>query len=137
MGTRDPKNTRAAKRRVRKTTDSRPTEAERAEAARMLAKGGQLDAVRAGYFCTYATFTERLPIAGTPKPKSCPFCGKTDDIRLVIKDTQAPHKRVHAECGVCGAEAPGVCTDQDDVHSLYGACMKAALYWNTRGGGLV
>ncbi|MEJ1960724.1 MAG: Lar family restriction alleviation protein [Gammaproteobacteria bacterium] len=123
------KNTRAAKRRARKTTERPTTATERDEAVRVLLEDGQLNAVRKGYFCDADL---NMPIAGTPRPKPCPFCGEDDSISLVIKELT----QVHVECSSCGAQAPAVSSDdQEDDGSTYSLVLKAAKQWNTRNGG--
>lgn len=137
MGSRTSKHTRATARRVSKTT-KRPdavTANERDEAERTLLQGGQLDAVRAGYFCEHQY---NLPIAGTQRPLPCPFCGKTHEVSVEIKDERdppRPHVSVRVWCGVCGAEAPPATTNDEGIVDVYAAILEAARLWNTRGGG--
>lgn len=128
---------RKAPRRA-KAYEIQPTLEERAALALKLVSEGQERAVKAGYFCENDF---DMPIAGTPPPLPYPWCGKTDGVTLVIKDETdrdgKPYIGAHCECTVCGAEAPGTSSWEEDdplCRSKYGLALKAAQLWNTRGG---
>jgi hypothetical protein len=83
--------------------------------------------VKALHFCE---IDRDLPIAGTPAPKPCPFCGKTD-VAILFGDRESPH--AHVECQHCGAEAPFACETEDGkVKGSFGLALEAARLWNDR-----
>ncbi|MBX5459730.1 MAG: hypothetical protein IRZ28_01455 [Steroidobacteraceae bacterium] len=95
-----------------------------------LAEQGQLASVKRSYFYDYK---HELPIAKTPAPKPCPFCGVTD---VAIYFDVGEHSSAHAQCENCGTEAPFACEDHQDEakRGNYWLAMEAARIWNTRGG---
>lgn len=136
MTSRTSKNTRPAPRRAGKTTERPITASERDEAVRTLLDAGQLNSVRNMHFCDS---DRNMPIAGTPRPKPCPFCGKGDSISVVIEDELKDHEgkaytRVHVDCGVCGAESPAALSSVEADSSTYGLVLAAVRYWQCRGG---
>ena len=122
---------RAAKAPSSKQADWSPS-CERAAATHFMAEQGQLSTVRRNYFCEA---DRHLPIAGTPAPEPCPFCGVTD-VSIVFTDSDERSAAAHVECANCGAEAPYACEDPEDTtkRGSYWLAMEAARVWNTRGG---
>jgi hypothetical protein len=129
------KNTRRAGKRVRKTTEHVDRLADRDEATRVMIEAGNLDAVRQMHF---TVAEDDLPIAGTPRPAACPFCGKWTDISLVLrKVTEAeggPYTVAHVQCDNCGAEAPSACSTEEGLRDRFALVLAAAQRWNSRGG---
>lgn len=74
-----------------------------------------------------------LPIAGTPAPLPCPFCGEVQLVAIHLEYKDAGEMRAHAECSNCGAETCGVSTGPDlgflDSYSIF---CEAARLWNER-----
>jgi predicted RNA-binding Zn-ribbon protein involved in translation (DUF1610 family) len=84
--------------------------------------------VKALHFCE---IDRDLPIAGTPAPKPCPFCGKVDCSIVFNDDPKYPS--AHVECDNCGVEGPSS-GDEDDKarHGSYWRASEAARLWNER-----
>ena len=60
----------------------------------------------------------RTHLPGLPPAQPCPFCVRVDDIMV----SQVASSRFRANCGICGADAPGADTALDAAHQ-----------WNKRG----
>lgn len=95
---------------------------------RPAARQGQPN-IKALHFCD----SDRdLPIAGTPAPKPCPFCGVADCSIVFGEVQENGSQSAHVECDHCGAEAPyGVA----EGGSSYDLALSAARMWNERKGG--
>ncbi|MGH8209300.1 MAG: hypothetical protein ACREU6_06815 [Steroidobacteraceae bacterium] len=79
------------------------------------------------YECQYG-----IPIAGTPKPLPCPFCGDDECISIVFGHNGSG-PMAHVECGHCGAEAGYSGRDEELGLLDHMDCAKnAARLWNTR-----
>jgi len=78
-----------------------------------------------------------IPIAGTPAPKPCPFCGESAAIELKNQGTEAdPTWWAFAHCDGCGVRGPEADGGSEgDDESLHGLCVEAARMWNARKGG--
>jgi hypothetical protein len=91
-------------------------------------------------------FTESvygLPIAGTPEPKPCPFCGNTV-IEISFDSSKDAGLIAKAGCGNCGAELPPSTTDMlqdreafegrpdDRRFDYFDVALDAARHWNDR-----
>lgn len=79
--------------------------------------------------------TYSLPIAGTPEPLHCPWCGDNSMVSITIDETvrdgDGIHLRAHAKCQGCGLElcgemVPGATGSYTDV------AIAAAKQWNAR-----
>lgn len=79
---------------------------------------------KSAHFCD---LERDLPIAGTPAPKPCPFCGVTD---VAIK-FNSEHPLALVQCQNCGVEGPYGRSEDDDS---YGRALEAARLWNERNG---
>lgn len=78
-----------------------------------------------------------LPIAGTPAPVPCPFCGaQGDDIVIVLQSGDgAVADAVCVECCHCGVEAAYASTDEEQgLVTRMDCVMEATRLWNTRSG---
>lgn len=86
----------------------------------------------------HAHFHEKdtgLPIAETPAPVPCPFCGaQGDDIVIVLKDGGGRVcDAVCVECCRCGVEAAYASTDPErGLVTRMDCIMEATRLWNTR-----
>lgn len=75
-----------------------------------------------------------LPLAGAPRPKPCPFCGKDKSIQIEFRPAKDGRERsVVCWCQVCGTESPSA-HPHDVGESDYELALKATEYWNTRKG---
>ena len=72
-----------------------------------------------------------LPIAGTPAPVACPFCGEDgDNIVIMLKEKTGG---VCVECCYCGAEAAYAAPEPENgLVTRMDCIMDAARVWNTR-----
>lgn len=88
--------------------------------------------VKALHFCEN---DRDLPIAGTPAPKPCPFCGGTDCsvvFRSDADNTGSAYTMTHVQCETCGAEA-GYVSDRDaGFTTSYDLALESARIWNSR-----
>lgn len=78
----------------------------------------------------YATGDFDIPIAGTPEPLPCPFCGAVDRVGIVLGRNEDGSPRAYVECGRCGAESPSV--GGEIYPDGYHVALAAAQRWNTR-----
>jgi hypothetical protein len=80
---------------------------------------------------------EEIPIAGTPAPKPCVYCGEVANISLRKEGADSrPRWFAFGECIGCGSrgpEAEGAC--EGDDQSIHGLSVEAARLWNCRKGG--
>jgi hypothetical protein len=81
-----------------------------------------------------------LPIAGTPPPKPCPFCGMTDCSIVFTEATGNGDRRsAFVQCDHCGMETGHVCkggpASGPPDSSSYALAREAARLWNDRKGG--
>jgi hypothetical protein len=85
--------------------------------------------VKAMHFCE---LERDLPIAGTPAPKPCPFCGVTD---VSIEFTNGEYPSAYVQCDHCGVEGAHAGEDEGREGS-YALALEAARLWNERKGGV-
>jgi hypothetical protein len=128
---------RKAKRRPTARTRREPslTYEQFVAAQRKMLDDGQIKPVAAGYF----TDEDGVPIAGTARPKPCPWCGASgDDVTVVVRDIaddKEPDRRAHVQCEHCGGESPGVYESNEPEKlrtSKYWLMIQAAKAWNER-----
>jgi len=65
------------------------------------------------------------PIAGTPPPEPCPFCGSGSGSLTVVHYDDGPCPYYAVDCTRCGCEGPGC-----------DSAVEAAQGWNRRAEGL-
>jgi hypothetical protein len=73
-----------------------------------------------------------LPIAGTPPPEPCPFCGSHDIVLVLDPADEKGRPRAHVECTGCGAEGTPVNCHGDEFRSTYDVIHEACGKWNRR-----
>lgn len=79
----------------------------------------------------FTDFDYGLPIADTPAPLPCPFCGSDDHMGVIIKND--PSITAVVECGNCGIDGPMTGFDEERPFTSYHELVKeAARLWNER-----
>lgn len=80
----------------------------------------------------FTDFDYGLPIAGTPAPLPCPFCGSDEDMGIILK-AGGKDAVAYVECGHCGIDGPMAnCDDERPFTSYHDLVKTAARFWNTR-----
>jgi hypothetical protein len=122
---------RKPKRRVRKTTAD--LLADRDFATRTFIEANSLNSVCELHFCVAP---QGLPIAGSPRPEPCPWCGDSTSMQITVEERRdSDGKRfdvAYVECMECGGRAPEITSHDDGIHDSYGLMLKAARRWNER-----
>ena len=94
-------------------------------------------AIRETHFCLrLSAQCALIPIAGTPTPRPCPWCGESATVELKNEGTDLePNWWAFAQCDGCGVKGPEADgSSEGDDDSIHGLCVEAARMWNERKG---